>query len=356
MPSLRGGGAERIMVDLANAFAHRGFNVDLVIVECKGPYLKYVSKHVRIVDLGCSRVILSLPALVNYIRKERPQAILSALKHANIVAVLAKKIARGGSRLVVSERNLLTLSSHRSKLKRDRLLPLFMRYTYPMADGIVAVSKGVADDLSTSIGLPHKRIKVIYNPIDAKQIEKLSRLPAIHPWFESGQYQVIISMGRLTAQKDFRTLIRAFAKIKEQRSVRLIILGEGELRSELKNLCMHLGVDDKVDFPGFMDNPYSWIRNAALFVLSSAWEGLPGALIQAMACGTRVVSTDCPSGPAEILENGRWGRLVSVGDVETMANAMLLALDDPRPPDVLKRAQDFSAKRAIDSYLSMLGI
>ncbi len=344
------------MVDLANAFARRGFTVDLVLVECTGPYLKSVSKQVRIVDLRCRRVILSLPALVRYLRRERPKAILSALKHANVVAVLANKISRGKSRLVVSERNYLTISSHRSILKRDRLLPFFMRVAYPMADGIAAVSEGVAGDLSTAIGIPQKRIKVIYNPVDTEQIDKLSRLPVIHPWFESGHYQVVISMGRLTAQKDFQTLIRAFAKIKERRPVRLIILGEGELRRELTHLCMHLGVEETVDFPGFMDNPYAWVRHAALFVLSSAWEGLPGALIQAMACGTRVVSTDCPSGPAEILENGRWGRLVSVGDVDAMAAAMVLALDDTRPPDVVKRAQDFSAKRAIDSYLRILGI
>lgn len=355
LPSLRGGGAERVMVNLANAFADRGFKTDLVLVEADGPYLKDVSKAVSVVDLNASRVLFSLSALVRYLRRERPQVMLSAMNHANVLALLARKVANVETNMVVSERNNLTQSLRKPRSIRARLLPIIMRYIYPLADAVIAVSDGVAENLSSVTGLPRARITTIYNPVVTPKLLKLAKESIEHPWFAPDQPPVILGVGRLTLQKDFHTLIHGFAKLREQRPLHLVILGEGELRTELEDLVGKLGLSQEVLLPSFVENPYAWMRKSALFVLSSAWEGLPAVLIEAMACGTRVISTDCPSGPAEILENGKWGRLVPVGDIDALATAMLTTLDDPNPPHVKKRAADFSLERSVDDYLHALG-
>lgn len=356
LPSLRGGGAERIMVTLANAFAEQGLSVDMVLAKATGQYLSQVAPAVRVVDLGASRVITSLPGLVSYLRHERPQAMLSALNHANVVAVWARQIARVSLTLVVAEHNNLSSTLARGRLDRTGWMPRFMRIAYPKAEAVVAVSKGVADDLARTIGFPRGRIDVVLNPIDARLIQRRSLEPVEHQWFRPGEPPVILGAGRLTMQKGFPTLIRAFAKLREKREARLVILGEGELQGTLQGLIADLGMSECIALPGFIENPFAWMRAADLFVLSSVWEGLPTVLIEAMACGSRVVSTDCPSGPSEILENGQWGRLVPTGNVDALSCAMCAALDDAEPPDVARRAADFSIESAVAGYLKALQV
>jgi len=354
LPSLRGGGAERVMLSLAEGFAQRGFCVDLVLAKAEGPYLKDVSREVRIVDLNASRVIKSLPSLVRYLRSEKPDAMLSAMGHANIVAICARSLAMVSTRVVVSEHSTLSLSMQNAPTKRGRFMPWLMKFFYPRANGIIAVSKGVADDLARVIGLPRKRITVIYNPVVTPEVLQKAQEPIDHPWFRPGEPPVILGIGRLTRQKDFPTLIRAFALVRKERPARLMILGEGEERHNLEDLSRKLEITDDVDMPGFVDNPYKYMAHAAVFVFSSAWEGFGNVLVEAMACGCPVVSTDCPSGPAEILENGRYGRLVPVGDVESLARAIIETLNDP--PDgkqLRRRAEDFSAERIVDKYLEL---
>lgn len=354
LPSLRGGGAERVMVTLVNGFARRGYAVDLVLGKAEGPYLPEVASGVRVVDLGARRVVTSLPGLVRYLSRERPKAMLSALNHANVIALLARRFAGVPTRLVVSERAHLSLSLSGEPSRRARLMPWFMRHTYPWADGVVAVSGGVADDLAQAIGLPRKAIAVAYNPVVTDAMLRQAKAPLDHPWFAPGQPPVVLGVGRLTVQKDFSVLLRAFAKLRARRPARLMILGEGELRPALEALARQLGIDADVALLGFRDSPYVYMHRAELFVLSSRFEGLPNALIQAMAFGTPVVSTDCPSGPAEILENGRWGRLVPVGDVDALAWAMQATLTEMQHPDVARRAQDFSLAPGVDAYLRLL--
>jgi len=195
---------------------------------------------------------------------------------------------------------------------------------------------------------------VIYNPVVTPSLKSLATAPVDHPWIGTNQPPLVLAVGRLTAQKDYPTLLRAFAKVRSRRNCRLIILGEGELRDSLEALTSQLGIADSVQLPGFADNPFAWMSKASLFVLSSAWEGLPNVLIQAMACGTPVVSTDCPSGPAEILENGKWGRLVPVGDEVALAEAMDRALEDKVFPDVAVRATYFSLDSALNEYYSAI--
>jgi glycosyltransferase involved in cell wall biosynthesis len=355
LPSLRGGGAERSTVTLANGIAARGYTVDLVLASAEGPYLQDVSSSIRVVDLRSRRVVRSLPRLIGYLRAERPKAMLSVLNHANVIALVARRIAGTDTRLIVSERNTPNSFQWDTRFRRARLMPWLMRRTYPMADGIVCVSAGIANDIVSLIGAG-PRAQVIYNPVVTEELLARGRMPFDHPWLAPGQPPVVLAAGRLTPQKDFETLILAFAGLRAMRPARLVILGEGELRDELQALISRLGLTDDVSLPGFADNPFAWMRRSALFVLSSAWEGLPGVLIQAMASGLRVVSTDCPSGPAEILDNGKWGRLVPVGDPRALARAMAEALDDPAPPDVRIRAADFGVDRAVDAYLKALQI
>lgn len=356
LPSLRGGGAERSMMTLANGFAERGYRIDLVLAQAEGPYMSEVHDSVRVVDLRAGRVIRSLPGLVRYLRRERPKALLSALNHANVIAVLAHRLAGSEARLVVSERNMVSLAAEDRTSQTSYLMRHLMSLTYRWADAVVTVSNGVRDDLIDAIGVPQDRVQTIYNPVVDEGLLTRAHEPIAHSWFAQGAPPVILGVGRLTPQKDFATLIRAFSLVRRRCDARLMILGEGELRSDLETLIQSLGLEHDVVLPGFADNPFQFMRNAAVFVLSSRWEGLPGVLIQAMACGTPVVSTNCPSGPAEILEDGRWGRLIPVGDVEGLAEAILATIDAEEQPNVTRRAQDFSVERAVQAYLEVLGL
>lgn len=355
LPSVRGGGAERAMVTLANAFTERGVFVDFVLAKAEGPYLNELCTEVRIIDLNSCRVALSLPGLVAYLRQERPQALLSALNHANVIAVLGRYLAGVPTRLVVSERNTLSQEAMQKQRMTERVVHMLMRWLYPYADGIVAVSDGAADSLSSFANISRQRITTVYNPYDLLKLKKCASDPLDHPWFAQGSPPVVLGIGRLTAQKDFHTLIRAFRQLRAQRPARLMILGDGELRGDLTALAGSLGLGaDDFCLQGFVDNPFSYLSRCGVFVLSSRWEGLPNVLIQALACGAPVISTDCPSGPAEILEKGMWGALVPVGDTEALAQAMLGTLIDKAHPDGAIRASYFSVERAAEEYLRIL--
>lgn len=356
LPSLRGGGAERVMVFLANGFAKRGLRVDLVLAKAEGPYLKDVAENVRIVDLGVSRVLKSLPRLCFYLRREKPSVVLSALTHANIVAVVSRILSLSNMKIFLTEHNDVFQINHKKLNLWSSLKFAGVKYVYFLSDGIIAVSEGLKKSLENCLNIKNKKIEVIHNPIVGEYLRERSFYDLNHPWFKPGEPPVVLGVGRLTQQKDFGLLIRAFKKSLNMRKARLIVLGEGELRSGLEDLVRSLGIEGEVSLPGFVDNPYVYMRNAALFVLSSRWEGFGNVLVEAMACGAPVVSTNCPSGPAEILEGGRWGRLVPVGDVNAMADAMVATLDDVVQPDVVKRAADFNIEQAVDRYLRVLGI
>jgi len=359
LPSLNGGGAERVMVTLANAIAARGYTVDLVLASAQGPYLKDVAPDVRIVDLKAGRVIKALLPLMHYLRKSQPVALLSAMGHANVVVLLANLLAAAPTKVFVSERTSISKAHARAKGWVAKINYLLVRLLYPKASGICAVSQAASNDLEQFIGLPHGLVKTLYNPFDLRVIRQQVNSPVSHPWFEKqGNYPVILAAGRLTEAKDYPTLLRAFAKLRKTRTARLLILGEGELRKDLEAQIQSLGLENDVQLPGFVDNPYAYMAHCRLFVLSSQWEGLPSVLIQAMACGAPVVSTNCLSGPDEILAGGKWGRLVAVGDADALAAAMTEVLDSPceQLPDVRLRAQDFEKEKAVDAYLEFMGL
>lgn len=313
-----------------------------------------VSEDVCVINLRSRRVVASLPGLVRYLRKYRPDALISALSHANVIAVLAHGMARIPAHLVLGERSTPSRSMAQARSLRERCVVPLMRHAYRRAHAIVAVSGGVADDLVHTIGLPREHIDVVYNPVVTPDLEVKASAPVDHPWFGEGQPPVILAVGRLTPAKDYPTLLRAFARIRRRRDCRLLILGEGELRTSLEVLIDELGIRDSVQMPGFAENPFALMRAASLFVLSSAWEGLPNVLIQAMACGAPVISTDCPSGPSEILEGGKWGALVPVGDDAELAAAIEEGLNGNGVRDAQERASSFNIDNAIDAYLQIL--
>ena len=302
----------------------------------------------------------SLPKLIDYLQSARPDALFSALPTPNLLAVWARRVAGVPTRIVISERDTLSTAIGGARKWRRRYLPPLLKRTYLMADGIVAVSNGVADDLAARTGIPRARITTIYNPVVDSELIARARQPLDHPWFAPGEPPVVLGVGRLHPQKDFATLIRAFARLRAERPARLVILGAGSSGDAayvagLKALPARLGVAKDVDLPGFAPNPLAYMSRAAAFALSSVHEGLGIVLIEALACGTPVVSTDCPSGPREILGDGRFGGLVPVGDEAAMAAALRAALDDPPPAELLRsRAGMFTVERAVDRYLELM--
>lgn len=353
LPSLRGGGAERVMLDIAKGFAQRGALVDLLLVQAKGPYIDLVPTEVRLIDLHARGVATSFPRLVRYLQRERPVALLSTLSHANVGALLAKRFFRKGLRVIVRQASNFTMDRRHGTFKERIVLELTKRLL-PSADAIIAGSQGVADDLRSNVPSASHLIHVIGNPVVSPDCLVEAEVPVTHPWFRPGQPPIVLAAGRLVPQKDYPTLLRAFAGIVKRRRAHLVILGEGPLRSELSILARELGIEKDIDFPGFQLNPFAYMSKAQVFVLSSVWEGLPNALIQAMACGTPVVSTDCPSGPGEILDGGL-GRLVPVGNPEALADGILETLDNPvNREHLMHRAEAFNADVSISQYFGVV--
>jgi len=340
------------MVTLANALAERRFDVDFVLWTEGGPFRSLLSANVHVVALGTYNPLKLVFGFARFLRTYKPEVVISALFVGNIIAAVAKAASRSRTHLILTEHVPIDtyLQNDASLLRRVSLRPL-MRFTYPMAQHIVAVSRGAAQSLAVVLGkATSKRITVIYNPVDLARIEAMG---AAADEVTPCSVPTIINVGRLIEQKDQQTLIRAFARVRCRRPCRLVILGEGDKRASLVALAHKLGVASDVLIPGFIANPFSWMRKSAVFVLSSKFEGLPTVLIEAMQCGIPVISADCPSGPAEILEAGRWGRLFLPGDIEALASAIEDALDGKLVTDVRLRAADFSIDAAVSRYVAL---
>jgi len=349
LPSLRGGGAERAAANLARGFTERGVAVDMVLSHATGPYLDGLPPEIRVVDFNSPRVMLSLPRMVGYLRREAPGVLIGFMDHANVVALAARSIAGAATRVIGTVHNNKTVQRKNVRGARVRAVMALSRRAYPRLDAVVAVSRGVAESVARESRVPPDDIRVIYNPIVTSELIAQSR--EIAP-----EYSVptILGIGRLDAQKDFENLIAAFAAVRAGRPARLEILGEGPCRGRLESLAKQLGVESEVSLPGFVDNPFARLAHADVFVLSSRWEGLPTVLVEALACRCPVVSTDCPSGPDEILDGGRYGRLVPVEDADALAEAITDTIDSPPERDALgRRAEDFSMDQSVEAYLDL---
>jgi glycosyltransferase involved in cell wall biosynthesis len=354
IPSLRGGGVLRVMTNLGFGLQEQGCRVSLIVGTVEGCVDDSLLAQLTVVDLGVEQMAAGLLKLTRWLRTNQPDFLIAAQMHVNLTAIAACALSGKATRLIVTEHNDVdSVYTHAPTLKQ-RMVPWLAKLLYPRADRIIAVSQGVADSLAVWMKMPPESIAVIYNPlVDAAMLDRAVE-PPDHGWFQDGGLPVILGAGRLEVQKDFSTLIRAFALLNEQVPARLMILGEGSLRESLEALAEELGVSGRVAMPGYVSNPYSYMRRSALFVLSSAWEGFPSVLVEAMACGCRLVSTDCPSGPREILENERWGALTPVGDANAMAAAMLTALQTPPPDGLAQAARRFSMDAAVTQYLQVL--
>ncbi|MFO1056297.1 MAG: glycosyltransferase [Dongiaceae bacterium] len=353
LQDLSGGGAERVMVRLANGMAAAGLDVVMLLVRREGPLLDVLSPAVRVEASPGRRTLWSTPWLVGQLRRERPDALLSALPHINLIAILAARLAGHRARIVPTQHN-------ERKAWDDPAFPLIrIAYRlgpllYPLADNVVAVSGGVAASLSWPPWLARK-VRVIHNPIVEPTLPALAAAPCAHPWLAPGQPPVLLAVGRLAPAKDFATLLQALDLVRRERPVRLIILGEGSQRPELERLRAKLGLEAAADLPGWVENPFALMSRAALLVQSSVYEGLPTVLVEALACGTPVVATHCSAGSAEILGDGRYGRLVPMRDPAALAAAVLAALAEPAPVELLRqRAQEFTVERAVARYRALL--
>jgi glycosyltransferase involved in cell wall biosynthesis len=351
------GGVERMVLNLLAEFARRGYRIDLLLIRAEGEHLQHLPEGVNVIRLGVEHTLASVLPLARYLRAERPAVLLVAKDRAGRAALWARRLAGVDTRIAIRlGTNLSAALAGKPWLQRAaRTLP--MRWSYRMAERVIAVSHGVAEDTARVTGLPPARISVAHNPVVTPRLLALAEEPVTHPWFDAHDQPVILGVGRLTRQKDFPTLLRAFAHARITKPCRLIILGEGKQRSDLLTLATELGVAGDVDLPGFVANPYAWMRQADLFVLSSRWEGSPNVLTEAMACGTPVISTDCPSGPIETLAGGRYGPLVEMGDHLALGQAILNTLAAPPSAERLKEAvADFAVAHSADEYLDILGL
>lgn len=354
LPLLAGGGAEHVILILAEAFADQNIHVDLVLADAAGPLLKKVPKNVHLVDLQSSGVSSALPHLIRYLRRERPDALLSTLDHANVIAILARMLSGTKTHTVVRVATTLSIAAGAATSRIDRWMPTFTRLTYRYAGQVVAVSHAVAADIIQITHLRPGKVRTIYNPLAIETI-RLRAAETVNHSFLDTDIPLILAVGRLTKAKDYPTLIRAFSRIVTEHDSRLLILGEGPERQKLETLIMERNLQSKVSMPGFIDNPYPFFAQASVTVLSSQWEGLPNVLLEALACGCPVVSTNCTSGPAEILENGKWGKLVPVGDDSALAKALTETIFNPPPADQYEqRVQDFAIDRIVNQYLTVL--
>ena len=388
LDNFEGGGVQKTTLTIAGALAARGHPVELLVCRPRGALQDQVSPEVQVIPLAepsawaarmlalrsyptqlvpllggillsprASPTLAYLGSLTAALAARRPIALYAATTHMNLEALLARRLAGVDTRVIVSERNALT-GGHLQQGWPALFLPTLVRRAYGQADAIVAVSDGVADDLAAWAGLPRARIGTIFNPVVTQELLRMQSEPVDHPWFRPGEPPVVMSAGRLGRAKDHPTLIRAFARVRRVRPTRLVIFGQGKSAAKtakriaaLQSLAAEHGVAADLALPGFVANPFAYMARAALFALSSINEGLPGVLIQAMACGCPVVSTDCPSGPAEILAGGRYGRLVRPRDDEALAEAILATLDAPPSAKLLRgRAGLFSVERAVAQY------
>ncbi len=349
------GGISPVMLNLINEMADRGVEAAVLLNNPDIPELSQLQPRVKRVWLGNVQGIKRIFSLAAYIKEERPDVLLCNREPANRTAVLAKKISGTETRLAFRVGMPMERALKRRNFLKRWLRQSYIRFSYRRSDVVIANARGVAEDIALVTGLPLSSIKVVPNPTVGPLLFRKAQEDIDHPWLNDGQPPVIMGIGRLARQKDFPTLIRAFSMVRKDMNCRLLILGEGKERPFLQGLIDRLGLSGSAKLYGFSPNPFALLKKASLFVLSSAWEGLPNVLIEAMALGVPVVAADCRSGPSEILEGGRFGKLVPVGDVEKMAHAMTETLCNPPTKDFLQQAaMRYDASSCTVEYMKVL--
>ncbi len=341
-------------VNLANSFVKRGLVVEIVLLSAIGSFLTDLHADISVVDLKARRLRGSLIPLVRYLRQRQPDALLSFMWPLTVITLWACWLSRSKTRVVIAEHTTWSRDEIVRSFFARWLVIATMHYSFPHADAIVAVSKGAADDLAQFARLDRASIHFIYNPIVGEDRQLEFELQPPESWW-SGPHRRVLAVGALKPIKDYETLLKAFEALRQRVDARLLILGEGNCRSYLEEQVKDLGLEESVFMPGFVKDLAPYYKRADLHVLSSTGEGFGNVIVEALAAGTPIVSTDCQSGPSEILLEGKFGRLVPVGDAEALALAMTIELSNTHDSQSLKdRAQDFSIDKATDKYLELL--
>ena len=354
LPHLGYGGVERVVLNLAGGFVRSGYGVHLVVASAEGPMKREVPPGVELLDLGGKRVLASIPGLSRYLRRVRPRALFSAKTHANVVAITANRLAGTPALQIACEHSRHQLENPSSL--RDRFALRLASRLYPRVDRIVAVAEEIAVACSRLAGVSSEDIAVIPNPVVDPDMASRMNEAANAPWLAE-EDNTILSVGRLVPEKDFATLIEAFARVRSSARARLLILGEGRERDHLEELACRLGVADWVQLPGYVHNPLPIMRRADLFVMSSESEGFPVVLVEALFCGCPVVATRCSRAVEEVLQDGVLGDLVPIRDPAALAQSILRSLG--RQPDrarLRRRAEDFSVEQVVQEYEALLEI
>jgi glycosyltransferase involved in cell wall biosynthesis len=347
------GGIGQINLNLAKGFLELGHEVDLLLNK-KDERFANIPSGVNVV-MGKGSTKASVGVLLAYLKERRPHGLIAAHNHINIISILAKKLTASPTKIIVTLHTALSRDDRSGNTLRKSTVARLLTFIYPHADKIVAVSKAVADDAALHLKLERERIQVVYNPVVGANILAAARETPQHPFFTSKTEPILLAIGRFTEQKDFPTLLRAFAELRKMKQARLVILGEGEERGKLEGLIAELGLRESISLPGFTSNPYAYLAASDLLVSSSAWEGLPTVIIESLALGTPIVATDCPGGTREILCDGQFGKLVPVADVKALAKAMCETLaEHPDKATLVQRSQDFSIQVAAQNYLALL--
>jgi len=351
LPDVQGGGAQRVMLDLASCFVAHGFYVDLILAKTEGELLDEIPVDVNLVELNVSRMSLSLFGLIKYLRMQKPISMISTLGLPNFFAVLGKRLAGVQTKVVIRIANKISFRD--KKTLKKWIEDKFITYSYLWADRIIAISHSVAEDMAINTSVSLDRITVIYNPVISPQMMTLLNDEVDHRFYMDNQNPVVLGVGRLTNQKDFPTLINAFKIVREQKQARLIILGKGEEYQNLVDLVNNLELYSDVDLPGFVKNPIAFMRRSAVFVMSSKWEGFGSVLVQAMACGCPVVSTACGP-PEEILDQGKYGHLTPIGNPNRMAQSILDVLNGDLRLSDEEWLQQYNIDHIALQYISVL--
>jgi len=354
--SLNGGGAERVVLNLANEFYERKIPLILILRFKKGVYLKELNPDIKIVELGTNNPFLMINRIIKACKDNKITTLFPVMHSSNIIGLIANVFLR--IRIVIRESNTFDDFFNKKGLKKIKMTILLclMKLWYPQSEKIIANTKDTANDILKHINVPKEKVVVINNPLVNERITKLSKEPINDLKYSKITKPRIISVGRLVYQKNYEFLIKCFKQVKKTLpEASLIILGTGPLKNQLITLVKELDLDNEVHFLGFVNNPYKYLKNSDVFVLSSFFEGFGNVLVEALAVGLPIVSTDCPGGPREILDNGNYGTLVPLNNVDAMTNAIIQTIRKKNDTkSLVERANSYSINKIADVYLKVM--
>lgn len=359
MHNFNGGGAEKVTLKTATELAERGYDVTLVMRECKGQLKDSVPKNIKVIDLNINNKLKITKNLKNIVKlkkclsEEKFDIIFGVTFNMSVLLGITAKLMRNKPRIIAINHSTISKENYKFMSIRKTI----MNFLSNSFEKFIFVSDGARKDYIKYMKISERKTLTIYNPIVSEEIIKLGKEKIDCDWLNNSRdYKIILNIGRLEKEKNQKLLLQATKIVSQKINVRLIILGEGNLEDKLKQIAKEEGIENIVLFYGFTSNPYAFLSKADLFVLSSDVEGLPTVLIEALACGCNIVSTDCPYGPAEILDNEKYGSLAKVNDKYDLAKKIIEALRKPKAEkkDLLERADNFSVEKSIDEYVKII--